>query len=58
MGYVVAIKTRQQEKRNNLCVCVCDRTDIETVVLNSVLTTSREGFVGFPWGGACEDKQV
>lgn len=31
--------------------------DIETVVLNSVLTICREGLVVFLWGG-CEDKQV
>lgn len=40
--YVVAIKRRQLQKRNDLCVHIHrDGTDIDTVVLNSVPTVSR-----------------
>lgn len=57
MMEVIAINTRQE----TVCVRgVCtstQRIDIETVVLNNVLTISREMSVGFPLG-ACEDKQV
>ena len=63
--------TIQSEQRNcvwlSVFVWVCtyihtERTHIETVVLNTVLTASPGRFVGLPWGEAggrgCKEKQV